>query len=141
MSAHVSFPLGIHPVGQVFSIGDLFDKNVADARTALAAAFLGGARGLDFELRDFTPELAQQIVDAVAADDAIFTSPPRFDHSGAALINRDGKLAMADPDSVPAGRYGKAALEKLGVWGGVAARVARVSLSELSSMKSCTTPS
>ena len=25
-------------------------------------------------------------------DDAIFTSPPRFDHSGAALINREGKL-------------------------------------------------
>jgi S1-C subfamily serine protease len=25
-------------------------------------------------------------------DDAIFTSPPRFDHSGAALIDRDGKL-------------------------------------------------
>ena len=28
----------------------------------------------------------------------------------------DGRLAMADPDSVPAGKYGKAALEKLEVW-------------------------
>ena len=28
----------------------------------------------------------------------------------------DGKLAMANPDSVPAGKYGKAALQKLGVW-------------------------
>ncbi len=37
----------------------------------------------------------------------------------------DGKLAMADPDSVPAGKYGKAALEKLGVWGGVESKVAR----------------
>jgi molybdate transport system substrate-binding protein len=36
-----------------------------------------------------------------------------------------GRLAMADPDSVPAGKYGKAALEKLGVWGDVAGRVAR----------------
>lgn len=27
-----------------------------------------------------------------------------------------GKLAMANPDAVPAGKYGKAALEKLGVW-------------------------
>jgi molybdate transport system substrate-binding protein len=27
-----------------------------------------------------------------------------------------GKLAMANTDSVPAGKYGKAALEKLGVW-------------------------
>src|SRR5262245_12240107 len=28
----------------------------------------------------------------------------------------DSRLAMADPASVPAGKYGKAALEKLGVW-------------------------
>jgi molybdate transport system substrate-binding protein len=35
-----------------------------------------------------------------------------------------GGLAMADPAAVPAGRYGKAALEKLGVWPGVADRVA-----------------
>lgn len=34
-------------------------------------------------------------------------------------------LAMADPDAVPAGRYGKAALEKLGVWTSVAPRVVR----------------
>lgn len=36
-----------------------------------------------------------------------------------------GRLAMADPDHVPAGLYGKAALETLGVWRSVAARVAR----------------
>nr|WP_245843982.1 molybdate ABC transporter substrate-binding protein [Sphingomonas spermidinifaciens] len=36
-----------------------------------------------------------------------------------------GRLAMADPDAVPAGRYGKAALERLGAWRGVAGRVAR----------------
>lgn len=36
-----------------------------------------------------------------------------------------GRLAMADPDAVPAGKYGKAALEKLGVWSGVEAKVAR----------------
>jgi molybdate transport system substrate-binding protein len=36
-----------------------------------------------------------------------------------------GKLAMANPDSVPAGKYGKAALEKLGVWPSVELRVAR----------------
>jgi molybdate transport system substrate-binding protein len=28
----------------------------------------------------------------------------------------DGRLAMADPNAVPAGKYGKAALTKLGVW-------------------------
>ena len=37
----------------------------------------------------------------------------------------DGRLAMADPDSVPAGKYGKAALERLGVWASVQSRVAR----------------
>lgn len=36
-----------------------------------------------------------------------------------------GRLAMADPDSVPAGRYGKAALTSLGVWNSVGPRVAR----------------
>jgi molybdate transport system substrate-binding protein len=36
-----------------------------------------------------------------------------------------GRLAMADPDSVPAGKYGKAALEHLGVWAPVQARIAR----------------
>jgi molybdate transport system substrate-binding protein len=36
----------------------------------------------------------------------------------------NGRLAMADPASVPAGKYGKAALESLGVWGTVASKVA-----------------
>ena len=37
----------------------------------------------------------------------------------------EGKLAMGEPESVPAGRYGKAALEALGVWGEVEPKVAR----------------
>ena len=37
----------------------------------------------------------------------------------------NGRMAMADPASVPAGRYGKAALEKLGVWNQVSPRVVR----------------
>ena len=36
----------------------------------------------------------------------------------------DGRLAMADPDSVPAGKYGKAALTALGVWPALSNRVA-----------------
>jgi molybdate transport system substrate-binding protein len=36
-----------------------------------------------------------------------------------------GRLAMGDPDHVPAGIYGKAALESLGVWHAVAPQVAR----------------
>jgi molybdate transport system substrate-binding protein len=36
-----------------------------------------------------------------------------------------GRLSMADPDAVPAGKYGKAALETLGVWSTVEDKVAR----------------
>jgi len=45
---------------------------------------------------------------------------------GFALANLLGteRLAMADPGAVPAGKYGKAALEALGVWSSVAAKVA-----------------
>ena len=35
------------------------------------------------------------------------------------------KLAMANPDGVPAGKYGRSALEKLGVWTSVEKKVAR----------------
>jgi molybdate transport system substrate-binding protein len=36
----------------------------------------------------------------------------------------DGRLAIADPDAVPAGIYGKAALQSLGVWAAVAGKLA-----------------
>lgn len=36
-----------------------------------------------------------------------------------------GPLAMADPGAVPAGRYGRTALERLGVWNAVRSRVVR----------------
>jgi molybdate transport system substrate-binding protein len=41
----------------------------------------------------------------------------------AALLG-DGRLAMADPASVPAGKYGRAALERLAVWSSVEKRIA-----------------
>lgn len=46
---------------------------------------------------------------------------------GAPLVQALGRqrLAMADPDAVPAGKYGKTALEKLGLWAPVANKVAR----------------
>jgi molybdate transport system substrate-binding protein len=46
---------------------------------------------------------------------------PGFDLVG--MLNGE-RLAMADPTSVPAGKYGKAALEKLGVWQSIAPHVA-----------------
>jgi molybdate transport system substrate-binding protein len=36
----------------------------------------------------------------------------------------DGRLAVADPDTVPAGRYAKAALLRLGVWASVEGKLA-----------------
>ncbi|MFT4180384.1 MAG: molybdate ABC transporter substrate-binding protein, partial [Rhizobium sp.] len=41
----------------------------------------------------------------------------------AALLG-DGRLAIGQPESVPAGKYGKAALEKLGLWSSVEKKVA-----------------
>jgi molybdate transport system substrate-binding protein len=38
-------------------------------------------------------------------------------------LGPDGRLAMANVDSVPAGKYGKAALEKLGLWKEVEGKV------------------
>jgi molybdate transport system substrate-binding protein len=35
------------------------------------------------------------------------------------------RLAMADPDHVPAGKYARAALENLGAWAGVSGKIAR----------------
>ncbi len=60
----------------------------------------------------------------IAPGDSTLTLAPAQDFALAAAIG-DGKLAMADPDSVPAGKYGKAALMALGVWDQVAANVAR----------------
>jgi molybdate transport system substrate-binding protein len=44
---------------------------------------------------------------------------------GIATALGGGRLAIANPDSVPAGRYAKAALESLGVWASVESRIAR----------------
>jgi len=42
-----------------------------------------------------------------------------------AVALKGGKLAMANVDAVPAGKYGKTALEKLGAWEGVKGSVAQ----------------
>jgi molybdate transport system substrate-binding protein len=46
---------------------------------------------------------------------------PRF--ALAQALGRNGRLATGDPETVPAGKYAKAALQSLGVWDSVAARV------------------
>ena len=66
--------------------------------------------------------LGNRIVLVAAKDQAKTVDiKPGFDLAG--LVG-DGKLAMGAVDSVPAGKYGKAALEKLGVWSSVEAKVA-----------------
>jgi molybdate transport system substrate-binding protein len=40
-------------------------------------------------------------------------------------LGSQGKIATGDPDSVPVGKYAKAALEKLGVWDRVSGRIVR----------------
>jgi molybdate transport system substrate-binding protein len=47
---------------------------------------------------------------------------PGFD---LAKVIGDGRLAMANVESVPAGRYGKASLEKLGAWASVSGKLAQ----------------
>jgi molybdate transport system substrate-binding protein len=67
--------------------------------------------------------LGNRLVIAAPADaDIKLDIKPGFDLAGAL---KGGHLAMADPSSVPAGKYGKAALEKLGAWGSVESAVAR----------------
>ena len=66
--------------------------------------------------------LGNEIVLVVPKDStATIRIAPGMDLAG--LLGRDGRLAMANVDSVPAGRYGKAALESLGVWKSVAGRI------------------
>jgi molybdate transport system substrate-binding protein len=46
---------------------------------------------------------------------------PRFPIARA--LGQSGRLATGNPDTVPAGKYAKAALTQLGVWDGIAGRV------------------
>jgi molybdate transport system substrate-binding protein len=67
--------------------------------------------------------LGNRIVLIAPADSkAETTIAAGFDLAG--LIG-DGKLAMGDVKAVPAGKYGKAALETLGVWASVEGKVAQ----------------
>lgn len=67
--------------------------------------------------------LGNEIV-LVAPKDSNVTANIAKDFDLAGVVG-DGKLAMANVDSVPAGKYGKAALESLGVWGSVEGKVAQ----------------
>ena len=55
-------------------------------------------------------------------DKTVLTIAPNFDLLGAL---HGGRLAVADPASVPAGKYAKASLTALGVWDSVAGHLAQ----------------
>lgn len=59
----------------------------------------------------------------VAPKDSSASLPIAKDFPLVQALGADGKLAMALVDSVPAGKYGKAALTALGVWDAVAPHV------------------
>jgi molybdate transport system substrate-binding protein len=66
--------------------------------------------------------LGNKLVLIAPADSTVnLTIGPNFPLAQALGNNR---LAMADPAAVPAGKYGKAALEALGVWSSVASKIA-----------------
>ncbi len=67
--------------------------------------------------------VGNRLVIAAPADDTdTIEIKPGFN---LAATLKGGRLAMADPESVPAGKYGKAALQQLGVWNTVSGTVAR----------------
>lgn len=73
---------------------------------------------------DTRVELLRNVLVLVAPADSTsaLRVEPRF--ALAAALGKD-RLAMANPDGVPAGKYGRSALESLGVWADVEKRVAR----------------
>ena len=64
----------------------------------------------------------QLVLIAPAGSTARLSIGPKFP---LARMLGNGRLAMADPDSVPAGKYGKASLIRLGVWSAVEPKVVR----------------
>jgi molybdate transport system substrate-binding protein len=67
--------------------------------------------------------LANQLV-LIAPKDSDLTVDIAPDFSLAEALG-DGRLAIASVDAVPAGKYGKAALQSLGVWNGVKDKLAQ----------------
>jgi molybdate transport system substrate-binding protein len=68
--------------------------------------------------------LATNLLVIIAAADSKVTLTPGANFAIAAALG-EGRLSLADPDSVPAGRYARAALTHFGVWDQVSGRIAR----------------
>lgn len=68
--------------------------------------------------------LATNVLSIIAPADSKATLMPAVNFPILAALG-DGRLSLADPDAVPAGRYAKAALMHYGVWDQVSGRIAR----------------
>lgn len=68
--------------------------------------------------------LGNRIVLIVPAESAVesIEITPGFSLTG--YLGEDGRLSMGDPEHVPAGMYGKQALENLGAWNDISGRTA-----------------
>lgn len=83
--------------------------------------YVAGKQLIDITTRHALLTNTMVLVAPVANPIAV-TIAPQMDLAGAL---KGGKLALGDPDSVPAGRYAKEALEHYAAWAGVEASVAR----------------
>jgi molybdate transport system substrate-binding protein len=72
-----------------------------------------------------TPLLGNELAVIAPADSPI--SPRAIDRNldWSGLLGRDGRIAVGDPDHVPAGIYAKEALQKLDAWRNLEPRLAR----------------
>lgn len=68
--------------------------------------------------------LGNRIVLIVPMDSSIGNVAVNGELDLAALLGGDGRLSMGDPEHVPAGMYGKKALQNLGLWDSVKGRLA-----------------
>lgn len=69
--------------------------------------------------------LGNELVLVASKDSAINKIAIKPGFPLAQLLGKNGYLAMANTDAVPAGKYGKAALKSLGVWPSVKSRIAQ----------------
>lgn len=95
---------------------DLFISADVQAMNQVAAA-----RRVDLRSRQ---TLARNQLALIAPSRSRALPDLRSGASLAAALGRDGRLAMGDPASVPAGRYARAALTTLDLWPAVANRLA-----------------
>lgn len=98
----------------VFAASSAIARQVAQGAPAdvvLLADELWGQWLLDQGALDLVEPFAANRLVLVSAEDLPVASPGDI-----ASVLGDGLLAMAQTEAVPAGRYGKAALERLGLW-------------------------